>query len=339
MAQTRATWGDGFIKGVAAEFYDVENQAEKGYSQAFSSALGIENNNQNSLFKQKSSDKAEETIAQMSGFNYPELTSEGENYKGDTRKPGYQTKYQFIQKTKSVEFTKIFYDDRNGNLESKFDEAKNLKLSFMLEYDRSAFSIFNYAFTAQASLPADLTYFADGKPMCSIAHPLADSESDTDSNASATGMPLSEVNLETAKTELREQTDDRGLPMSIGSGKLILLVPHTLEKTAQIIANSTLRSGTANNDMNIYDGTITVISTKWISNSISGNDYGDTNWFLIDSLFSPFCFFMRENYVADNYIDKKNKNFVHDISSRWIVGNDSWRGVWGSKGDGVAYSG
>lgn len=341
MSELRSTYGGAFIKGIEAGFFDAENQAEKSYSQGFVSALGVETNEYTSLFKKRTSDKAEETIAQMSGFDYPELTAEGENYKGDSRKPGYQTVYNFIQKTKKVTISRIFYEDRQSNLESKFDEAKNLKISMMAEYDRSAFSIFNYAFTAQASLPADLTYFADGKPMCSVAHPLANSGSDTDSNASATGIPLNEVNLEIARIELREQTDDRGMLMNIGSGKEILLVPHTLEKTAQIITNGVKRSGTANNDINIYDGIVTVISTKWIS-AISHPTSGvgsDTAWFLIDSMQTPFCFFMREDYVTSTYIDDKNKDIVHDISSRWIVGNDTWRGVWGSKGDNAAYTG
>jgi hypothetical protein len=123
--------------------------------------------------------------------------------------------------------------------------------------------------------------------------------------------------------------------MAIGSGRLILLVPDSLESTAQIITKSTKRSSTANNDLNIYDGFVTVISTKWINSQNGGSD---TAWFLIDSMYSPFIFYKRRGIQTSVYMDNKNKNTIYDISARWQVGNKSWRGVWGSLGDNATFS-
>lgn len=338
MPETRATWGDAFIKGLAAKFADVENQADSAYSLGIESALGVESNNYTRLFKDKTSDKAQERFANKSGFGVPEVTGEGEAYKKDSRQPGYTTVFNFIKKTLSVELTHEFLSDRDSDLEDKFNEARELKISMLADYDRTAFSIFNYAFTAQASLPNTLTFYSDGKPMCSIAHPLksATGSTTTYSNANADGLPLTESNFETGRQALRRQLDDRGLPMNIGSGRIILLVPDSLEKTAQIIAKSTLRPSTANNDMNVYDGIVTVVSTKWINSQNGGSD---TAWFLIDSMVSPCIFYKREDAVTDTWKDKTTKSIIHDIMSRWQVGNTTWRGMWGSKGDGAAYSG
>lgn len=330
--ETRATFGDGWIKGLAAKFAEVENQAEKSYSLGIESALGIEANHATRLFKEKTSDKAEERLTNKTGVGYPTLTGEGEDYAADSRIPGYLTVFNFIKKTNSVEITEENKEDRD--YQDKLDEAYDLNVSMKMEFDRSAFSIFNYAFTAQTGLPSDLTFYSDGKPLCSVGHPRKD-EGTAQSNASATGLALSEPNLETGRTALRRQLDDRGLPMAIGSGQLILLVPDSLEKTAQIIAKSTKRSGTANNDLNIYDGNVTVISTKWINSQNGGSD---TQWFLVDSMFSPFIFYKRRGIRTSVYMDNKNKNTIYDISARWSVGNKNWRGVWGSKGDGSAYS-
>jgi hypothetical protein len=203
-----------------------------------------------------------------------------------------------------------------------------------MEFDRSAFSVLNYAFTAQASLPSDITYYSDGKPLCSTGHPRKDGGT-AQSNASATGLPLSETNLEVAKQAIRRQLDDRGMPMAIGSGRLMLIVPDSLEKTAYILTNSTKRPSTANNDINIYDGTVTVVSTKWINSQNGGSD---TQWFLVDSLYSPFIFYQRQGVKSRVYVDNKNKNTIYDVSARWQVGFKNWRGVWGSKGDNAAYS-
>ena len=332
--ETRATWGDGWIKGLAAKFAEVENQATQSYSLGIDSALGIETNKATRLFKEKTSDKAEERYTNKSGVGYPALTTEGQDYATDSRIPGYLTVFRFIKKTNSIEITEEEKDDRENDLQSKFDEAYDLNVSMNMEFDRSAFSIFNYAFTAQASLPSDLTFYSDGVPLCSVLHPRKDGGTGI-SNASASGIPLTEVNLGTLRQQLRRQLDDRGLPMAIGSGRIILLVPDSLEQTAQIITKSTKRSNTANNDLNIYDGFVTVISTKWINSQNGGSD---TAWFLIDSMYSPFIFYKRRGIQTSVYMDNKNKNTIYDISARWQVGNKSWRGVWGSAGDNATYA-
>ena len=331
--ETRATWGDGWIKGLAARFAEVENQAEMAYSLGIESALGTEGNNATRLFKEMTSDKAEERHTNKTGVSYPTLTQEGEDYGSDSRLPGYLTVFKFIKKTNSIEVTEEEKDDRDA-VNGKIDEGYDLNVSMMMEFDRSAFSLFNYAFTAQASLPADLTFYSDGKPLCSVGHPRKDGGT-AQSNASATGVPLTEPNLETGKTALRRQLDDRGLPMQIGSGKLILLVPDSLEKTAYILTHGQKRPSTANNDINVYDGNMTVISTKWINSQNGGSD---TQWFLIDPMFSPAIFYKRRGIITSVWMDKKNKNTIYDISARWQVGNKNWRGIWGSKGDSASYS-
>jgi hypothetical protein len=332
--ELRSSWGESWIKGTGAKFVEAYNQAEMAYSLGIESALGVEANKATALFKQKKSDKAEETLTSKTGVGYPRLTDEGEDYAMDSRLPGYKTVFKFIKKTNGVEITEEFKDDRDKELQDKFDEARDLHIGFKMEFDRSAFSVLNYAFTAQASLPSDITYYSDGKPLCSTGHPRKDGGT-AQSNASATGLPLSETNLEVAKQAIRRQLDDRGMPMAIGSGRLMLIVPDSLEKTAYILTNSTKRPSTANNDINIYDGTVTVVSTKWINSQNGGSD---TQWFLVDSLYSPFIFYQRQGVKSRVYVDNKNKNTIYDVSARWQVGFKNWRGVWGSKGDNAAYS-
>lgn len=65
------------------------------------------------------------------------------------------------------------------------------------------------------------------------------------SNASASGIPLTEANLETGMIAMREQGSDTGKILGIGYNEnLVLMVPNNLEKEAQIITGSTKRSGT-----------------------------------------------------------------------------------------------
>jgi len=338
MAEVRANWGSGFIAGLGPKVMEAENQADSAYSLAISSALGLENNTYTKLFKDRTTSAARETLVNKSGIGYFEETTEGADYNVDTRTAGYLVQFNPIKKTNSIEITEEDRDDRDKDIADKMSEITDLKVAYMMTADKDAFSAFRYSFTAQASLPNHLTFYADAVPMLSTLHPIkaTTTSNTTQSNASSTGIVLSDTNLETGRQALRRQTDDKDLPMNIGSGKVVLLVPDALEKSAAIIAKSTKRSNTGNNDMNIYDGLVTVISTKWInSQQTSGSD---TAWYLIDSIHSPLIFLTRRGYTSSIWTDNKNKNIIYDASFRYQVGNKNWRGIWGSKGDGASYS-
>ena len=47
---------------------------------------------------------------------------------------------------------------------------------------------------------------------------------------------------------------------------------------------------------------------------------------------------MRKALSTTRYVDPHNKNVTFDIMGRWTVGYGNWTGIWGSKGDGAAYS-
>ena len=331
--ETRATLGADFIKGLSADLYDVVNQADMAYSLSIDSALGVEANQMTRLWKEDKSTKARETISGKTGIGKLQITGEGEDYKSDSRSATYRTQFNFVKFTSSITVTEEDRDDQIVN--KRLDEAFDLLVGGKQTMNQHAFDLFNYAFTAQASLPAHLTYYGDGKPFASVIHPLKVAGG-TQSNASDTGIALTEINLEVGRQALRRQTDDRGEAMNIGSGKTILLVPDSLEKQAQIITNGKLRSNTANNDINIYDGIVTVISSKWINSQNSGSD---TAWFLIDSMKSPAIFFVRRALsLGKPYITDSNKNVTTDISTRYQVGNRDFRGMWASKGDLADYS-
>jgi hypothetical protein len=335
--ETTATLGDRFLKGFYASLMEVQNQADEAYALAMPSALGVEKNTYTSLFKEKVSNNAQDVAVSKTGVGLLELTNEGEDYKEDNRVAGYQTIFQYPEFTKRLTVTRREREDRL--MDAKLEEAFDLMVGGKQTMNKHAFSIFNYAFTAQASLPAYLTFYGDGVPMCSTVHPIKASTTSTttQSNASTTSIALTETNLEVARQALRRQLDDKGLPMSIGSGSVILIVPDSLEKLACIITGSDKRSGTANNDMNVYyGGVVTVISSKWLNAQNGGSD---TAWFLVDAMKSPLRFVTRRSLAVEApWIDQKNKNVVTDISARWIVGNVDFRGVWGSKGDLSAYA-
>jgi hypothetical protein len=329
--ETRSTWGD-LVKGISAQFAKVYNQAEESYSLAINDAIATPGNKYTSVFKTLTSDKAKERTAAKSGTGYLVMTPEGQAYASDSRIPGYTTTWTFQKFTNSVTVTEEEQDDTD--YQGVLDEFADLTISAKETMDKNAFGLFNYAFTAQTGVPLFYSQYGDAMPLCSTVHPRRDGGT-AQSNASATSIAFSEANLETARLALMNQLDDRGKAMRVGSGKLVLLVPPALEKTAAIVTKGEKRSGTANSDINIYDGMFTTIASKWISASMGGSD---TAWFLIDPRVAKIVHWSRRALQPSRAIDNNTKNLTFYVSARWTDGYGDWRGVWGSQGNLVAYA-
>lgn len=330
--ETRSNWGAGFIAGLGAQLMEMENQADMAYSLASPDALGLAGAKMTAVFKDKSTQKARETINGKTPIGKSTKTNEGQDYFLTDRQPTYETQLNPVKFTNGLEITIEDRDDRDANIAEKMDEAKDMKISYMQDINERGWSIFNYAFTAQASLPAHLSFYGDGVPMSSGSHPIKDSITSTTTQSNTATVVYSETNQETGIQAIENQLNDRGRPGKWGNGELTLLVPLALRKTAIIVNKSTKRSGTANNDMNIYDGIITVIASKWLSSQ--GDGGSNTAWHLVDSTNSPIINLTREGYTPDTWVDRRNKNVVYDARARYIVGNKEWKGTWSSTGAG-----
>jgi hypothetical protein len=332
--ELKSTYGNGFIAGLDAKAMEMENQADEAYALAMPSALGVQENKYSALFKERGTKNARETIVSKTGVNRMLRTGESEDFNVDDRSSGYRVELNPVKFTQSVEISKDLLEDMDADLQSKFDEIRDLKIGYMQGANLDAFSDFVCGFTAQASLPDHLSFYADGVPLFSASHPIKSSTSSNTTQSNYGTDAFSETNLETARLAVANQKDDRDMLGSWGSGNVILLAPTALEKNAVIVTKSTKRSGSATNDLNVYDGLVTVMSTKLLGSTITalGTSVSGTDgsWFLIDSMKSPFIFLNREGFTPDTWQDKKNKNYIYDAEARYTVGHKTWRGTYGN---------
>jgi hypothetical protein len=248
--ETRGYWGD-LIKGVSAKFAEVFNEAKESYSLALNDMVATPGNKMSSIFKMDGTEQARERYVTKAGLGYLTNTPEGQAFAQDARVPGYITTIVPQKYTSGVTLTLEAMQDQDYS--QALGEFADLTIAAQETKDKLALQLFNHGFTAAASVPVDYALYGDAKPLFSTVHPLAGSAT-TVSNTSSTGIPLSEANLEVGRLAMQNQLDDRAKPMRVGTGKLVLLVPPALEKTAVIITKGEKRSGTANNDINIYDG-------------------------------------------------------------------------------------
>ena len=305
MTTLRANFGDlltpGFRKIFDDNFKEVPSTMEK-------------------LFHVNTSDKDTEKDSAVTGFGYPVLTPEGGNTDYEDPIQMYDVTYTHVKYTKGFKVSREMWEDDLYNIIKKKPAA--LGRSFRRWQERSAALIFNRAFNS--------SYLGgDSQELISTVHPRADGGT-AQSNASATGITLTEANLETAINAMRDQRDDKGMFIDVMPDTL--LVPIQLRKTARLITESPYRQGTADNDSNIYKGEFKVIDWLFMDGSA-------TQWFLIDSSQHELNWFWRvkPEFKQDDSFDTDMA--LYKARARWSNGWSDWRGFWGSRGDGAAYAG
>jgi phage major head subunit gpT-like protein len=302
---TRGNFGDLLEPGLRKIFDDVYKELPEQFSK---------------VFKVNTSSKQDETDSAVTGFGLMEEHSENEPLKYEDVLQGDSVTYVHKTFRKGFTVSRELYEDDQYNVIKKKPAALARSARRTVEY--YAGEVLNNAFST--------SYVGgDGKPLCSTLHTLAESTTGiVQSNASSTGAVLSEEGIKAAILAMRGQLDDKGMKIMVRPG--VLVVPPALEHTAKIILQSTLRSGTANNDANTLKGELEIFVYDWISSS--------TAWFLIDKDVAELNFFWRTkaSFAQDESFDTDAARYKARM--RFSVGFSDWRGVWGSKGDGQAYA-
>lgn len=231
----------------------------------------------------------------------------------------YNTTYTHLKYTKGFKVSQELVEDDQHNVISRMPAALAKSVVYTTEYWGA--SVLNNAFNTS------YTSYGDSKPLCSTSHTRADGGT-AQSNASSTGVVLSETNLETGRLALEKALNDKGEIVNFKADRLV--VPVDLRKTAMILTDSSLRPGTANNDVNVYEGVFQVIPWRYITTS--------TYWFLQDSRNHLLQWFwrVRPEFKSDFNFDADAA--LYKVRVRFSYGWSDWRGVWGSKGDASAYS-
>lgn len=315
-------WGAA-VRGVGVHFREFFSQNTGAYTYDWGS-----------LVKETTDDTAQATMSGKTGSGRLTLFNEGSTIPRKQRYKLYETGFVHSQYGGQIEVTRLQL--MNRDFQEAFGEFKDLTISGNTTRSLAPAQIFNNGFaTTTTKNGIKLALYGDGKALFSTSHPRVDGGS-AQSNASATGITLTESNLEVGRLALIKQLQDDGNPLMM-AGQIYLVVPTALEKTAKIITGSDLRSGTANNDLNVYNGgSINVACSRWLDSDLGGSD---TAWFLIAASVARLMFVLRQGLSMDQSVDKNTKSTLFDVILDFSLGHADWRGAWGTKGDGAAYSG
>jgi len=270
------------------------------------------------LFNVETSDKATEVDSAVSGFGVLTQTAEDSPIQYEDPVQMYDKTYIHLKYTKGFRVSEELVDDDQWRIIR--GKPQQLGRSARRTEEILASNIFNNAFAAGQ-------LGGDGVRFCSTVHPRSDGGA-TQSNASSTGITLTYDNLETAELAMRGQLDDKGQIISVSPK--ILVVPPDLRRVALTITKSTQIPGSTDNDVNIFQGTLDVIDWDYITST--------TAWWLIDPQQKKIQWFWRQRPVMKSDYSFETGAALYKIQERNSQGFSDWRGVWGSAGDGAAYS-
>jgi hypothetical protein len=178
-----------------------------------------------------------------------------------------------------------------------------------------AANILNNAFT---------TAGGDGVSLVNTAHPTA--LGGNFSNRSATDADLNETSLEQAMIDIAGFIDERGLKIAMQGRKLIL--PVNIQFVADRILNSTLRVGTADNDINALRNMGMLPDGYVINHYLNDTDA----YFIKTDAPNGFKHFVRAPLTTGMEGDFDTGNMRYKARERYSFGFSDPRCVYGSQG-------
>ena len=266
------------------------------------------------LFDIKSSNKNYEEMVEQTGFGLAPVKAEGSSTAYDSHAQGVTARGTNVAYSLGYIVTR---EEKADNLYTEVSMQRAASLAFSMAQTREnvGANVYNRAFNS--------TYTgADGKELCATDH---GSLAGDQSNELATAADLSEASLEDLTINIMDAKNSKGLKISLMPKSLI--VPTALVYDAQRILESTLQSGTANNDINALRS-MSVIPEVVVNNYLTDSDA----WFIRTNAPSGLCWFDREPVQFSKDEDFDTDNAKAKAYMRFVPFWGDWRGLYGTPG-------
>jgi hypothetical protein len=269
------------------------------------------------IFNQESSDRAFEEEVMLTGFGNAPVKQEGAAVTFDSANEAYTARYSHETVALAFSITEEAVEDNlYDRLSARYTKA--LARSMAHTKQIKAANVLNNAFTGGASAGGD------GVSLVNTAHPTTGGGAF--SNRNATDADLNETSLEQAMIDISQFIDERGLKIAVQARKMI--VPPQLMFVADRILNSTLRTGTADNDINA------LVNMSMLPEGYRVNHYlTDTDaYFIMTDAPNGFKHFVRTPLATAMEGDFDTGNVRYKARERYSFGFSDPRCVYGSQG-------
>ena len=295
------------------------NQLVKELEPGLNALFGLEYKNYENehaeIYDTESSDRAFEEEVMLSGFAEAPVKTEGAGVSYDAAQEVFTARYTHETIALAFSLTEEAVED---NLYDKLSGryTKALARSMATTKQIKAAAILNGAFTTSTG--------GDGVVLCSTAHPTVSGPNL--SNTLSTAADLSETSLEQSLIDIAGFTDERGLKIAVQGLKLI--IPKELQFTADRILKSTLRVGTADNDINAVRNMGMVPQGYAVNHYLTDPDA----FFIKTDAPNGMKMFQRVGISTGFEGDFDTGNVRYKARERYSFGFSDPRGIYGSPG-------
>jgi hypothetical protein len=267
------------------------------------------------IYDVESSDRAFEEEVMLSGFGEAPVKTEGAGMAYDTAQEVFTARYTHETIALAFSLTEEAVED---NLYDRLARRYTMALARSMATTKQikAASVLNGAFTTSIG--------GDGVPLCSTDHPIIGGPNQK--NELATAADLSETSLEQAIIDIQSLVDERNLKIAIQGLKLI--IPKELQFTADRIMKSTLRVGTADNDINALKNMGMIPQGYTVNHYLTDPDA----FFIKTDAPNGMKMFERVSMKTAFEGDFETGNMRYKARERYSFGFSDWRGIFGSPG-------
>ena len=290
-------------------------ELEPGLNALFGLEYGRYDAEHAEIFETETSDRAFEEEVMLSGFGNARVKSEGGSIVYDNATETFTARYTHETIALGFAITEEAVEDNlYDRVSARYTKA--LARSMANTKQVKAANVLNNAF--DANFPG-----GDGVELCSDAHPLV---TGTLSNELAVAADLNEASLEQALIDIAAFTDERGLLISTQGRKLI--IPSELQFVADRITQSTLRTGTADNDINAMRNMGMMPEGYTVNHYLTDPDA----FFIKTDIPNGFKLFQRSPIRTSMEGDFDTGNVRYKARERYSFGFSDPRCVFGSPG-------
>ena len=294
----------------------LAKELEPGLNALFGLEYARYENESAQIFDTETSERAFEEEVMLSGFGAAPVKSEGTAVTFDDAQEAYTARYN--NETIALAFSiteEAIEDNLYDRLASRYTKALARSMSHTKQVKAAA--ILNNAFDSGFT-------GGDGVELCSTAHPLVNGS--TLANEPSTAADLNETSLENGLIDIAGYVDERGLKVSVKGTKL--MVPANLQFVADRLLESTLRPGTADNDVNATRNMGMLPDGYAVNHFLTDTDA----WFIKTDAPRGFIHFERLSLSTKMEGDFDTGNVRFKARERYSFGYSDPRCVYGSPG-------
>ena len=268
------------------------------------------------IYDTESSERAFEEEVMLSGFQTAPVKGEGTAISFDDAQEAYTARY--THETIALAFSiteEAIEDNLYDRLASRYTKALARSMANTKQVKGAATlnNAFDSSFTG-----------GDGKELCATDHPLVNNNDLR--NEPSTAADLNETSLENALIDIAAFVDERGLKVSVRGMKMI--IPPALQFVADRLLESSLRPGTADNDINATRNMGMLPQGAVVNHYLTDTDA----WFIRTDAPRGFIHFERMPMSTKMEGDFDTGNVRFKARERYSYGYSDPRCVFGSPG-------